>query len=211
MNEEQSMAAFFAKLAYIEPSQREEALNNSTFGNNYAFDYDYSTDENFVVIHKQSGQVIVGHRGTSNLADVGTDLALAAGGLHHSHRYHRAQALSHDVAHKYHDQDILHVGHSLGGTLADDLSRENGNRSITFNQGSSPLHHRQGSEEHQIIRTGNDPVSTFTEATKTIQAQSTPVEQKFDHLSSQLGTSFKPVAVQTYEAFQSHFLKHFNV
>jgi hypothetical protein len=215
MDQEQTLAAFFANLAYTDPSDREAQLKNA-FEEQFDLDHDYSTDETFVAVERGGlHRVFIGHRGTANLEDVGTDFQLAFGNLRGSDRFRRAEALAQQAANDYADADIIQVGHSLGGTLADQISRDLGHRSITFNQGSSPFQHSEVSQEHQHIRTENDPVSQFNDSTVTIQQKSDPIMDRWTHARDQLGPlGFllpNPTAIQTYEAFQSHLLKNFNV
>ncbi len=212
--DEYGTEAFFAHLAYASPQDRQQMINNDLSSNDYSIDTSFNDDEHFIAVHNDTGHVISAFRGTSNLDDVGTDLALAVGNLTSTDRYQRDIQRARRVHSKYSDSHILSVGHSLGGTLAEQTSRELGHSSVVFNPGTSPFMEDQAvSQVHQRIRTSNDIVSAFGAATTTLQpTQSSPLQSKFSDLASYFGihsTSYRPVAERIHSSYLGHFLSQF--
>jgi hypothetical protein len=86
-----------------------------------------------VYVHKQNPDVIIAHRGTQGLADKWTDLAAVIGGRRRqSRRFQHAQAVTNRVRAAYPQAQITAVGHSLGGTLAQ--NSKGSDKQITFNK-----------------------------------------------------------------------------
>jgi hypothetical protein len=91
-----------------------------------------------VYVHKQNPDVIIAHRGTQGLADKWTDIAAVVGGRRRqSKRFQHAQAVTNRVRSAYPHAQITAVGHSLGGTLAQDT--KGSDKQITFNK-TTALH-----------------------------------------------------------------------
>jgi hypothetical protein len=89
-----------------------------------------------VYVHKQKPDVILAHRGTQGLADKWTDLAAVIGGRRkQSRRFQHAQAVTNRVRAAYPQAQITAVGHSLGGTLAQDT--KGSDKQITFNKATA--------------------------------------------------------------------------
>ncbi len=157
-------AIFFAQLAYVSPQERQSVIENSQYAQQYMLDSRFQTDTFSVILSKTDGRAYHAYRGTTTAADVGTDAALAFGMLHGTDRYKNNERHS-NIARSYspNHSDVVHVGHSLGGTLADQIARTRGDRSISFNQGSTPLHnYGEGSNRNVQVRVENDFVSRFT-------------------------------------------------
>lgn len=222
MDSEEELAFFLSSLSYQDPSQRKALLESSAFGSDYSINEAFNSDE-FVSVHSRDGQhVYNAHRGSANMDDFTTDLQLAVGGITSTKRHRRSRQWSHEVRqHHGNHVEYTEVGHSLGGTLADDISRQYGDKSIVFNMGTSPLHKdHEGSEEHKQLRIGNDIVSSFnaSSATKTIAYQpQNPLEQLIqsrihsisDFLPEQAGPS-PGAALSLYSSIQGHFLSNFS-
>jgi hypothetical protein len=91
------------------------------------FPHDYTLDSRIsgkrakVYVHKQNPDVIIAHRGSQGWADKLTDIAaVGAGRRKQSNRFQYAQAVTNRVRAAYPHAQITAVGHSLGGTLAQD-------------------------------------------------------------------------------------------
>lgn len=225
LNDEQQRAHFLSNLSYKNPKERQQFLQNSKYKNDLFIDGDNNHD-NFVSVHStKDNKVYNAHRGTSNAQDVLTDAYLAGGQLHSSDRYKRSSELSKNVYNRFGgSKDIVEVGHSLGGTLADQISREHGGRSVAFNMGATPLasYGKDVSDQHQHIRTDNDPVSHFSSgATQTVEHKDAGFEQKIAPVtqgftnatgltgSSGLGLAWK-AGLSLASAFKGHGLDNFD-
>jgi hypothetical protein len=80
--------------------------------------------------------VLIAHRGTAALADVGTDLSAVIGGrMKKSKRFQHAQKVTNAAKVKYADHTLTATGHSLGGTLVQDTKGTQAQ--ATFNKGTS--------------------------------------------------------------------------
>jgi hypothetical protein len=101
--------------------------------------------------------VIVAYRGTKGLADVLTDATAVIGGRRkHNKRFQHAQAVADRVRAAHPHVKITAVGHSLGGTLAQDTKGTN--KQITFNKGTSlhdVLYRRKKNTQTDYRKTGD--------------------------------------------------------
>jgi hypothetical protein len=89
-----------------------------------------------VYVHSKSPDVIIAHRGTKGLSDVWTDTTAVIGGKRkHNKRFRHAQAVTNRVRAAHPNAHITAVGHSLGGTLAQDT--KGSDKQITLNEGTS--------------------------------------------------------------------------
>jgi hypothetical protein len=98
-----------------------------------------------VKIYRRAGSddYIVGARGTDNAYDVLTDAALAAGALQLTSRYRDDKRLLQDFFAKAPTARVRFTGHSLGGAVARQLSRDFGTQSaggVTFNSAMDATH-----------------------------------------------------------------------
>jgi hypothetical protein len=104
--------------------------------NGYTLDSRLSGRRAKVYVHKQNPDVILAHRGTQGLADKITDLTAVLGGRRQqSRRFQHAQAVTNRVRAAYPQAQITAVGHSLGGTLAQDT--KGSDKQITFNKATT--------------------------------------------------------------------------
>jgi hypothetical protein len=212
--------AVFASLAYQTPEQRFASINemntspNAASLSTWVIDPYFNTDEAFAMVDSRGGQVIVSHRGTAGLSDVQTDIALALGSLERTDRYKRALAFSQDVSEAYAGYSILEVGHSLGGTLADSISRRLGHQSSVYNQGSSPFHTAPPPDaNHKRYRTSEDFISSFAPSTATLSTHSHRYAQRMRDARMRNGAlGFlipETAASRVYSAYTGHLLSNF--
>lgn len=112
-----------------------------TYLENYTLDPEYSNDNSSTII-RPDGSVILAYRGTrpTNLDDLNTDAAIFSG-QHRTDNPHprfiEAQNHYDFVTDKYGEVDV--TGHSLGGTIADYIGRNNNARAVVFNPGETPF------------------------------------------------------------------------
>jgi hypothetical protein len=90
-----------------------------------------------------SNDFIIGSRGTDNVHDVLTDASLAAGALQLTSRYRNDKQLLQDFFASTPAARARFTGHSLGGAIARQLSRDFGDQStggVTFNSAFDATH-----------------------------------------------------------------------
>lgn len=144
--------------SYAEPSKRRKGLDGG-----YIYDEELSTKH--AAVYHRNGKPVVAYRGTADLADVGTDLFVAAGSTKHP-RFQDAVALADKVKSKY-AQDPELTGHSLGGTLAHHVSDQRGHEATVFNPGSNFLAApRKTSSRVKVVRNAHDLISQGYAKTK---------------------------------------------
>lgn len=212
-------AEFFAELAYVSPMERQSVLENSQYAEEFMLDSRFQNDTFSVILSKTDNVAFHAYRGTVNSSDVATDAALAFGMLHSTDRYKSNERVS-SIARSYspnHD-NVIHVGHSLGGTLADQIARTRGDKSVSFNQGSTPLHnYGEGSRRNVQVRVDNDFVSSFStgkQITVGHHHSAGILEQQMAKLTgrplSWLGQYYQiPAAVRGISSLMSHFTFNF--
>jgi hypothetical protein len=120
-----------------------------------------STAETVTYVNPNTRQAIVAFRGTKTLADVRTDGSLALGQLRSTARYSRAKSeLSHAIASLGTRYDVYTTGHSLGGTLAEEVAHPAVKSTVSFNPGrgiDSVVGYRSSTARSYVNRM--DPVS----------------------------------------------------
>lgn len=116
---------------------------------------------NRVKVHynKKTGKAFVVHRGTASLTDwVKTDIPLIFG-YEGGSRFKHARKIQKLAEKKYGKENVVTLGHSLGGRIAEKVGKKS-SKIITYNKAASPFSILNPTPENQIdIRTTNDPVS----------------------------------------------------
>lgn len=213
-NQDTDPYLYFSSIAYDAPETRQQTMDTTDEINQFTVDPQFNEAEHFAAYNADTGQVIISHRGTNNLNDVGTDLALAAGSLQTTDRYQRAFDFTRRVSQAYSGWDIHHTGHSLGGTLGDDLARRFNHSSTVFNRGSSPFEQTKPvSEQHRHIRTSEDLISSFAPASEIRHTATHPVAQLLEQARFHAGhlRFLAPnwTASRAYSAYTGHLLQSF--
>lgn len=213
-NETSDAYLYFSSLAYDTPENRQQSLDQSASLNHYVIDPYFNEAEHFAAYNVEDGSIIIGHRGTASLSDVQTDIGLAFGSLESTDRYQRSFDFSRRVHEKYSSNSITQVGHSLGGTLADSISRRMDDQSVVFNRGSSPFEaHKPVNAKHQHHRTSEDFISSFGQASSVKQTHSSKFGHRLQEARSRFGSwGFlvpNPTANRTYSAYTGHLLSNF--
>lgn len=108
----------------------------------YSLDNELSNDVGVVLKNNNNNSAILAYRGTdpTNIYDLNADAQLATGLdrlLPFQTRLSRAEDLYNSVKNIYPEVSI--TGHSLGGYLADHISRENNEKAVIFNPGLTPI------------------------------------------------------------------------
>lgn len=103
-------------------------------------------------------KIYISHRGTANKKDLAADIAIFFGMEKYQPRFQRAQTTVDELKRKYPDYEIIHTGHSLGGSVAQFVAKKG--RSVTFNKGSGLLEpFRLRSKKQTDFTNVFDPVS----------------------------------------------------
>jgi len=107
----------------------------------YSLDTELSNDVG-VVLRRDDNSAILAYRGTdpTNIYDLNADAQLATGIdnlLPFQTRLSRAEDLYNTTKNKYNNLEL--TGHSLGGYLADHISRSNNEKAVIFNPGLTPI------------------------------------------------------------------------
>jgi len=145
----------FANEAYRNVGKR----NN--FGDNYYYGR-FSTPERAVYINPKTRDIKVAIRGTKTLKDLGTDVALAAGGLTKTGRFKRELEAVRNIRKAHPNSKITLDGHSLGSSLAREVGRKENLASTGFNGGYGiDSFFTRNPGKHTEVRTRFDPVSAL--------------------------------------------------
>ncbi len=115
---------------YIDKNGRDKHLGN------YVYDTDLSNDETAIYHNPMENKLLIGYRGTANLDDAKTDATLPFGELRNTKRYDRSKATYDNARSKYSGSKTTVVGHSLGGSLASAIGRDDDDI-VSFNKGNS--------------------------------------------------------------------------
>ncbi|QIG59349.1 hypothetical protein [Dishui Lake virophage 2] len=126
------------------------------------FEVDKELSGQRVQVYKnpKTGQVIVSHRGTQGIHDIGNDLKYALGmDLSKTKRFKHAEDIQRKAEAKYGAENISTIGHSLGAKIARDVG-QNTKEVIQLNPAYNiPDAKKKTSEKTHTIRTQYDPVS----------------------------------------------------
>ena len=159
-----------SKVAYKKHQNNiEDAIKNT----NYKYDPQLSSQTEKVFYNPTSKETVISHTGTNFGSrkwynDLRSDNAILWGLEKQDKRFKNAQSHLNKVKNKYGDNNIIVTGHSLGGSISEQLARSNPNiNSIAFNRGSGPLQQFRKRPKNLIdISNRNDPISYFSRSSK---------------------------------------------
>lgn len=120
--------------SYMDNAHAEQKLKND----GYILDKEISNRESKAYFNPEENKLLITYRGTSNLKDVGTDLALLTGNIKNTQRYKESKKFSNIAKTKYNVNDATFIGHSLGGSLSSSVADKN-DKVFTFNKGYTIL------------------------------------------------------------------------
>jgi hypothetical protein len=225
-NSDNELNYHLVKNYYLSPHERQAHLDSKYSGRFKV--HSNNNHDNYAAVHDTyTGNTYHLHRGTANWEDVGTDAGLAVGNLHNTSRYRTTEERIRQAKQSSPGGEHVHIGHSLGGTLADTFARQQGDKSVAYNMGSSPFATKhEATDQNRHIRVGSDFVSSFQNKTgsETVEKK----KDKFDVLVdaakntinktgalSQFGSLGSVnmglgVAHSAWNALQSHYLTNFH-
>jgi hypothetical protein len=145
----------------------------------YEVDKELSGQRVQVYKNNKTGQVIVSHRGTQGIHDIGNDLKYALGfDLKNTERFKHAEDIQRKAEAKYGAENITTIGHSLGSKLARDVG-QNSKEVIELNPAYNiPDALKKKSDKTYSIRTKYDPVSFLMPLIKGTDNKTTTLESK---------------------------------
>jgi len=129
--------------------------------NGYVLDKSLSGQRAQVYHHPETNHLVVSHRGTSGIQDIGTDIKMMLG-FKKNKRFKHGKAVTDQAINKYGKENVSIIGHSLGHSIAKESNKKHKAELITLNGAVTPhdMFDKQKSNEH-IIRSKYDPISAL--------------------------------------------------
>ena len=127
----------------------------------YVLDKSLSGKRAQVYYHPETKHVVVSHRGTSGIQDIGTDIKLMMG-MKKNKRFKHGKKVTDQAIDKYKSDNVSIIGHSLGHAIASESNKKHNKELITLNGAIVPtdMFKKQKDNEH-IIRSKYDPISAL--------------------------------------------------
>ena len=158
-----------SKVAY---KKHQNNIENAIQHTNYKYDPSLSSQTEKVFYNPNTKETVISHAGTNFGSkkwynDLRSDNAILWGLEKQDKQFKNAQSHLDKVKNKYGD-NITVTGHSLGGSISEQLARSNPNvNSIAFNRGSGPLQSFRKRPKNLIdVSNRNDPISYFSRSRK---------------------------------------------
>jgi tetratricopeptide (TPR) repeat protein len=139
---------------------------------NYVLDKELSNHNQKIFYNPVSKKLLMLVAGTHNIADVGTDLYLAAGKLKETKRYNEAKKILEKARERYPSaaKNVDIAAHSLGGSIASGIGKRS-DRITTYNKGSTIGENYRDNEK--VYRTKGDVVSFLAPNAVTLEKETT--------------------------------------
>jgi hypothetical protein len=119
-------------------SYKNKKKTSSNINNLYYLDNDLSTDKTKVYINKNTNEISMVNRGTSDIKDVITDIKMFFG--YKDNRFNEGRDILNKIKEKYPNNPIDILGHSLGASIAENLGNDPQVKNvITLNKPTTPL------------------------------------------------------------------------
>jgi pimeloyl-ACP methyl ester carboxylesterase len=183
----------YAKFARASYARLQSSRINMVNDKDFTYDVDASTATQAVYHNHKTKEVITSFRGTKELDDLATDLAVAFGAEKLTPRF-RSQAREYKKVLDKYGEGWTHslAGHSLGGTINNYIMnkyRDRVDNVFNFNPGSSAAHamaglrariHNQFEEKLHEFYIEGDPLSIATGAQAKYDTRHVLVQKKKD-------------------------------
>ena len=182
MDPPHELETFLADLAYKAPTERTGVIAKSKWKHQLYLSPHFNTDEFASISTKDTLYNL--HRGTTNIKDVGTDASLALGQLQETDRFKVSDRMSQWSKFRHgQGKKVVEVGHSLGGTLAEEIAQKHHHESVAINMGTTPLKSYSGVDrtKHKHLRVKGDFVSAFDSTAQSVDSKHEKHDQeRFD-------------------------------
>lgn len=153
----------------LNESYKNKDKTNANIDDRYILDNELSTNKTKVYIDKNSNDIAMVNRGTSDFKDVLTDAKLFFG--YKDKRFNEPKEILNKIKQKYKDKNIDLIGHSLAGAIAEDLGDDPQVKNIiTLNKPTMPkdlINRTKINNKQYDIRTKGDLVSALQPFQKT--------------------------------------------
>ena len=147
----------------LNESYKGKANTNANIDDRYILDNELSTDKTKVYIDKNTNDIAMVNRGTSDFKDVMTDAKLLFG--YNDKRFNEPKEILGKIKQKYTDKNIDVLGHSLGAKVAETLGDDPQVKNIiTLNKPTTPkdlIQKTKNNNKQYDIRTTGDLVSVL--------------------------------------------------
>ena len=147
----------------LNESYKSKDKTMSNIDDRYYLDPELSTNKTKVYIDKNTNDIAMVNRGTSDFKDVLSDAKLLFG--YKDARFNEPKEILNKVKQKYTDKNIDMIGHSLGATVAETLGDDERVKNvITLNKPTTPkdlIIKRKNVGKQYDIRTKGDLVSVL--------------------------------------------------
>ena len=150
-----------SKVAY---KKYQNNIENAIQHTNYKYDPELSSQTEKVFYNPNTKETVISHAGTNfrdkNIFnDLKADSAIFFGLEKQNKRFKQSQKHLNKVKNKYGNDKITVIGHSLGGSISENMARSNPNiNSIAFNRFSGPLQgFRKRPKNFIDVSNRNDP------------------------------------------------------
>lgn len=147
----------------LNESYKSKGKTNTNIDDRYILDNELSTDKTKVYIDKNTNDIAMVNRGTSDFKDVMTDAKLLFG--YNDKRFNEPKEILNKIKQKYTDKNIDLIGHSLGAKIAETLGDDPQVKNIiTLNKPTTPkdlFNKTKINNKQYDIRTTGDLVSVL--------------------------------------------------
>ena len=145
----------------LNESYKNKDKTNANIDDRYILDNELSTNKTKVYIDKNTNDIAMVNRGTSDFRDVMSDAKLLFG--YKDARFNEPKEILNKVKQKYADKNIDVLGHSLGATVAETLGDDERVKNvITLNKPTTPkdlITKQKNVGKQYDIRSSKDVVS----------------------------------------------------
>lgn len=152
---------FLKKL--LKESYKNKNNTDTNIDNKYILDNDLSTNKIKVYINKDTNEISMVNRGTSDIKDVITDVKLFFG--YKDDRFKESKDILNKIKEKYPNNPIDILGHSLAGAIAETIGNDTQVKNIiTLNKPTTPLdliNKSKINDKQYDIRTSLDIISAL--------------------------------------------------
>ena len=147
----------------LNQSYKKKDKTDASIDDTYILDKDLSTDKTKIYLNKNTNEISMVNRGTSDASDVITDVKMFFG--YKDKRFEEPRQILEQVKMKYPTSTIDLIGHSLGAKVAEEIGRDPSVKNIiTLNKPTTPkdlLFKSKLNDKQYDIKTTGDIVSVL--------------------------------------------------